>query len=740
VNLTVPPAVALDDRPLGEAALAWASAGWSVFPIVPRGKTPYKEGEFCGRTDDHTCGFHCAVTDNDRIAAWWSEHPDSNIGLSSSTAFIVDEDRLGAVADAGVTLPRCPYATTGRAGGGRHFFLRAPDGWDGLAGDAVKVTPKVPAVEVKGFGKGYVVAAPSIHASGARYHVETSGYIPEAPKAVIAALVDVEQVMSHRPFVTIGAGGYEVPGQVAEGGRYMEILKYVAHLYNRHLTVEEMWLLVRDGLAPVFVPRLTERELRDRFKRATADMHKNLGAPRGSISVPETAVPLELEDAPLTEYDSRPVEWVWPGWLPRGVVTIMDGNPGVSKSTLVADLVARLTTGTSWPDEEPIGSARRAMWITTEDDPGRVLRPRIEAAGGDPSMVLFVKSEVVFPAASTAFRELLVRRANEPLGLGLVILDPLFSHIEAKVRTIADAEMRRGVMNPLTEAAEAADLAILVVRHFSKDTQASAINRGAGSLGGIVGAARAQWSVTTDPDDESGTTKAIGVSKLNYARTPAALRYEVVDRLPPGWITGSVSGISWLGPASVSIETILRETESSIDAQQALAELLANGPVGSGLLFKQMQARGFGRRATRSAKTRLGVGVSKTSMTGGWTWSMPSSEESRSSTGDSEESEEYEESQGESSGTLRVIDLSRARAGVGPLRDSSDSSKSAKSHVTGASRVRGRAREEPAIVVEPTPESTWAGPCQWYDDHREKHRWTPDGWTCDACHPPEDAS
>jgi hypothetical protein len=74
------------------------------------------------------------------------------------------------------------------------------------------------------------------------------------------------------------------------------------------------------------------------------------------------------------------------------------------------------------------------------------------------------------------------------------------------------------------------------------------------------------------------------------------------------------------------------------------------------------------------------------------------------------------------------------------VRDSSESSKSAKSHATGASRARGRAREEPAVVVEPTPESTWANSCSWYDDHREKHRWTPAGWTCDACNPPEDAS
>jgi hypothetical protein len=356
-------------------------------------------------------------------------------------------------------------------------------------------------------------------------------------------------------------------------------------------------------------------------------------------------------------------------------------------------------------------------------------------------MVLFVKSEVVFPAASTAFRELLVRRANEPLGLGLVILDPLFSHIEAKVRTIADAEMRRGVMNPLTEAAEAADLAILVVRHFSKDTQASAINRGAGSLGGIVGAARAQWSVTTDPDDESGTTKAIGVSKLNYARTPSALRYEVVDRLPPGWITGSVSGISWLGPASVSIETILRETQSSIDAQQVLVELLSAGPVGSAVVFRQMQARGFGRSATKSAKARLRVETTKTSMTGGWTWAMPPAEGTDTGDDSAEGDEGDEGTDAVPSASLRLLKPSRARAGVGPSPASSSSSKETKGSMTGLPpRVRGRAREEPAVVVEPTPESIWAGPCQWYDDHREKHRWTPEGWTCDACNPPEDAS
>ena len=353
-----------------------------------------------------------------------------------------------------------------------------------------------------------------------------------------------------------------------------------------------------------------------------------LAAPAGPATSARPAAPSQasppLEDAPLTEFASEPVRWLWDAWLPRGVVTLMDGNPGVSKSTLVADLVARITTGRGWPDGTGgDGRAARAMWITTEDDPGRVLRPRIEAAGGDAGLVRFVKGEVVFPSGAGPFTELVVRRAADAEGLALVILDPLFSHIDATVRTIADAEMRKGVMNPLTAAAEAAGVAILVVRHFSKDTTASAVNRGAGSLGGIVGAARALWTVVADPEDESGETKVVGVSKLNYARAHKALRYRVVDRVPPGWVAGSVSGIEWLGEATTSIETMLNAGPRSGEAARALEEILAAGPVAASVAENRMRARGFGVAATRGAKARLGVVARKTSMTGGWVWALP---------------------------------------------------------------------------------------------------------------------
>jgi hypothetical protein len=474
-----------------------------------------------------------------------------------------------------------------------------------------------------------------------------------------------------------------------------------------------------------------------------------------------------LEDGALTEYDSTPIEWLWEAWLPRGVVTLMDGNPGVSKSTLVADLVARITTGRPWPDESPMPEgSHRAMWITTEDDPGRVLRPRIEAAGGDCQLVRFVKSEVVFPSGAEAFTELVCRRASEPAGLALVILDPLFSHIDATVRTIADAEMRKGVMNPLADAAEAAGVAILVVRHFSKDATASAINRGAGSLGGIVGAARALWSVIVDPEDESGETKAVGVAKLNYARPHAALRYHVVDRLPPGWVSGSVSGVEWLGESPINVGSMMNETPNVHDAVQVLEEILSAGSLPAAAAEARMKSRGFGRDATKGAKKRLRVVSEKLGMTGGWQWSLPEPVE------EAEEavSHPFEEAEGYEDATPSTSSGPRAGARAGgatsstpstssgpqpPLRDESEiDPDSTGGNFQSFTRERGNpfvsgppfeeAEEAEGVASggssrAPAREAgaEWLRPCSDYASHQHHHRQTSEGWVCDACHPEE---
>jgi putative DNA primase/helicase len=55
---------------LAKSAIWYARHGWTVFPLRPRTKEPFKD-----------LGVYSATTDTDQIMDWWREHPRANIGL-----------------------------------------------------------------------------------------------------------------------------------------------------------------------------------------------------------------------------------------------------------------------------------------------------------------------------------------------------------------------------------------------------------------------------------------------------------------------------------------------------------------------------------------------------------------------------------------------------------------------------------------------------------------------------------
>lgn len=161
--------------PLPVAALLWAQIA-PVFPIYE----PVFEGDRvrcscgrqpCGSTAKHprlANGFHGASQDPAQIAAWWSRWPTANIGVPTGVAFdVLDIDGAAGIAFVARMLSEgsCPPVVlarqrTGRADPyGEHWLLP-------LSGrDCGKPAP---GVDWKGRG-GYVVVAPSRHASGMRY-------------------------------------------------------------------------------------------------------------------------------------------------------------------------------------------------------------------------------------------------------------------------------------------------------------------------------------------------------------------------------------------------------------------------------------------------------------------------------------------------------------------------------------------------------------------------------------------
>ena len=64
---------------------------------------------------------------------------------------------------------------------------------------------------------------------------------------------------------------------------------------------------------------------------------------------------IDLVAEPLSQVRSERLTWLWDRWLPRGKLTLLDGDPGIGKSLVTLDLAARLTKGAALPCGTPSG-------------------------------------------------------------------------------------------------------------------------------------------------------------------------------------------------------------------------------------------------------------------------------------------------------------------------------------------------------------------------------------------------
>lgn len=163
-----------------ESALFYAARGWLVFPC----HTPEDHGcscldPQCGSIGKHPRtpnGLRDATTDTALIQRWWKRWPTANIAIvtgATSGVVVLDEDSYKG-GDASrhdleqtyTPLPETIQQLTG--GGGMQFFFAHP-------GTHVKnsVRHLGPGLDMRGDG-GYVIAPPSLHASGKRYAWELS--------------------------------------------------------------------------------------------------------------------------------------------------------------------------------------------------------------------------------------------------------------------------------------------------------------------------------------------------------------------------------------------------------------------------------------------------------------------------------------------------------------------------------------------------------------------------------------
>lgn len=197
------------------AALRYAELGYPVFPCALGGKVPITSH-----------GFKDATTDAAQIEAWWTEHPDANIGMPTAGLLVIDVDGPDnpwpGDPDKAQELARAPLSLT--PNGGRHYIFRQPDGkaWKNTTGS---IAPKV---DTRTDG-GYIVAPPSVVDGKAYRWAETMELdaepeqLPEPPDW-LSALLDSPAV---------SANGCSLDGNIIPSGQRNATLARLAGAMRR---------------------------------------------------------------------------------------------------------------------------------------------------------------------------------------------------------------------------------------------------------------------------------------------------------------------------------------------------------------------------------------------------------------------------------------------------------------------------------------------------------------------------
>ena len=177
------------------------------------------------------------------------------------------------------------------------------------------------------------------------------------------------------------------------------------------------------------------------------------------------AQPGLLADVPM-----QSVAWLVPQLLPLGEVSLLGADGGTGKGIWQAQLIAYVTAGkTSGFFPLPPQQTGKVLLLAGEDDPGKVLKARLLAAGADMNRVLVLTADDYFGKTGQplTLKDQALADFAAKAGPLLLIVDPLQSFLPSDVEMASRNQMRSALL-PLRAIAAKQGCAVLIVMHSNK--------------------------------------------------------------------------------------------------------------------------------------------------------------------------------------------------------------------------------------------------------------------------------
>jgi RecA-family ATPase len=599
--------------PCLEAALAYVARGWSALCLCPpdHAGVPGAHESACKSPGKAPLTPWTAYQDRlpraAEIKTLWNRWPNANVGIALgpvSGLIALDIDgpeawELAAELFGEEGLPETLGFAT--AGDGRRLFYTIDPAqvpiitrrrWDRGESHVILL------------GRGcQTVMPPSIHPNG-RPYTWTPGLGPDeapiapCPEAITLALdrspplpppTTPPTLASTPAKIRDRAAAYldQCPPAISGQNGHSQTLKVALYLVRGFQLPPEMALaLIWERYNPRCRPPWSERELRHKVDEAAKIplregktegwlLKEPSPAPTSQRTSPQPSAPLitapTIAYQPFNAIAPKAIRWLVSHRIPRGKLTVLDGDPDLGKSTLMLDIAARVTgaAGGLAPDETEIaGAPGDVLILSGEDDPADTIRPRLELAGADLSRVHFLdhtwtgqeSRPIEIPVDLPLIEEILTKTEAR-----LLVIDPLMAFL-CGVDANIDQSVRKALMQ-LSKMAARTSAAIILQRHLNKSSNPKAIYRGGGSIA-ISAHARSALLVAEDPDDD--TKRLLAVVKKNRAAEAPTLRFT----LDPVEVTldgqpDTICRIGWCGTSPLKANDLVRPPKTEQEKEEA---------------------------------------------------------------------------------------------------------------------------------------------------------------------------
>ena len=301
----------------------------------------------------------------------------------------------------------------------------------------------------------------------------------------------------------------------------------------------------------------------------------------------------ELRLIKMSDVEPTKVEWLWYPYIPYGKVTIIQGDPGEGKTTLILNLAALLSKGEKLPESNEKSEPINIIYQTAEDGLSDTVKPRLIAANADDDRITVIdESKIELSLTDERLEQAIIETKAK-----LVILDPLQAYIGANVDMHRANEIRP-VMKHLAEVAQRQQCAVVLIGHLNKAMGMKSSYRGLGSID-IPASARSVLLVGRIKDNP--TIRVMAQIKSSLAPEGEPIAFEL----------NKETGFRFIGKYDISIDDLLNGVATTSKLEQAeklLQDMLSDGSaIKQKQLHQQAKIRNISERTLNEAKKNVGV-------------------------------------------------------------------------------------------------------------------------------------